>query len=236
MNQKNPAPVVKLGAVGKAYGEGIGRVEALSGISFDVKKGELAALCGPSGSGKTTLLNLIGGLDEPTSGSVEVEGRKLETLDRTALALLRRDRIGFVFQSHNLIPILTAYENAEFILALQKVPKSERRERTMEALGQVGLADLAGRLPSELSGGQQQRVAIARALAPRPAIVLADEPTASLDSKTAISLLDLIQELNQKLGVTFIFSTHDQRVMDRARRIIPLVDGRFVPSKVVPSK
>jgi putative ABC transport system ATP-binding protein len=221
--------IVKLTKIGKGYGEGAGRVEALRDVSLSVAAGEFLALCGPSGSGKTTLLNLIGALDTPTSGVIEVEGCSLGALSRRELARLRRDRIGFVFQAHNLIPILTAYENAEFTLALQKVPRRERRERAFAALASVGLAGLEDRLPAELSGGQQQRVAIARAIAPRPAIVLADEPTASLDSRSAVALLELMQALNERSGVTFIFSTHDSRVMERARRIVPLVDGRLAP-------
>jgi putative ABC transport system ATP-binding protein len=222
--------IVKLSKVGKGYGEGAGRVEALRDVSLSVAAGEFLALCGPSGSGKTTLLNLIGALDTPTSGTIEVEGCSLGALSRRELARLRRDRIGFVFQAHNLIPILTAYENAEFTLALQKVPRRERRERAFAALASVGLAGLEDRLPAELSGGQQQRVAIARAIAPGPAIVLADEPTASLDSRSAVALLELMQALNERSGVTFIFSTHDSRVMERARRIVPLVDGSLAPS------
>lgn len=221
--------IVKLSKVGKGYGEGAGRVEALRDVSLSVAAGEFLALCGPSGSGKTTLLNLIGALDTPTSGTIEVEGCSLGALSRRELARLRRDRIGFVFQAHNLIPILTAFENAEFTLALQKLPRRERRERALAALSSVGLAGLEDRLPGELSGGQQQRVAIARAIAPGPAIVLADEPTASLDSRSATALLELMQALNERSGVTFIFSTHDSRVMERARRIVPLVDGRLAP-------
>ena len=225
-----PTPVVDLQAIGKSYGAGAARVDALCDVSLQIAAGEFLALCGPSGSGKTTLLNLIGALDEPSTGSVRVDGRILAGLSKTELAKLRRDRIGFVFQAHNLIPILTAYENTEFTLALQKRPKAERRERTLAALQAVGLGALADRLPSELSGGQQQRVAIARAIAPNPAIVLADEPTASLDSVATAALLDLMQDLNQRLSVTFIFSTHDQRVMSRAKRLVPLVDGRLAAS------
>lgn len=226
--QSRVSTIVTLKEINKVYGEGVGRVDALRDIDLEIQAGEFLALCGPSGSGKTTLLNLIGALDLPTSGRIEVEGRDLQNMSRRQLAYLRRDRIGFVFQSHNLIPILTAYENAEFTLALQKVPFVERRRRALAALASVGLAEMANRKPSELSGGQQQRVAVARAIAPSPAIVLADEPTASLDAASASSLLELMQELNRQSGVTFIFSTHDPRVMERARRIVKLADGRIL--------
>lgn len=220
--------VVKIKNVHKSYGSGAGLVHALWDINVDIKAGEFVALHGPSGSGKTTLLNLIGALDQPSQGSIVIEGLDLATASAPRLAKLRRERIGFVFQAHNLIPILTAYENAEFTLALQRRPKAERYQRTMRALEQVGLSDFAHRLPAELSGGQQQRVAIARAIAPEPAIVLADEPTASLDSKVAHNLLDLMQKLNAEQGVTFVFSTHDPKVMARAGRLLPMADGRFI--------
>jgi putative ABC transport system ATP-binding protein len=223
-------PIVRVRQVGKSYGgdQRTATVTALSDINLDVMKGEFLALSGPSGSGKTTLLNLIGALDVPSAGTIMIENRVLGQMKRSDLSLLRRDRIGFVFQAYNLIPIMTALENAEFTLALQRRPKHERIALAMQALKQVGLGDFAGRLPRELSGGQQQRVAIARAIAPQPAIILADEPTANLDSKSAISLLDLMQDLNSRMGVTFIFSTHDPRVIERARRIVPMVDGRIV--------
>ncbi len=170
---------------------------------------------------------MIGALDQPTSGTVKIEGQDLSQLNRSKVSALRRDRIGFVFQSYNLIPVLTAYENAEFVLALQGVSTSERRERVMKVLKEVGLEGLEDRRPDEMSGGQQQRVAIARAIVTRPAIVLADEPTANVDSATAEALLDLMQELNQNDGVTFLFSTHDQRVIERAKRVIHLRDGKL---------
>jgi putative ABC transport system ATP-binding protein len=221
-----PESIVELRGVTKTYQQGAVEVAALRGLDLDIGAGEFTALCGPSGSGKTTALNLIGALDEPTSGTVRVDGRLLGELSRRELSHLRRDRIGFVFQAYNLIPVLSAYENAEVVLALQGVPADERRKRVMALLADVGLEGMETRRPDELSGGQQQRVAIARALAANPAIVLADEPTANVDSETAESLLELMVELNRSRGVTFLFSTHDPRVMDRARRIVRIVDGR----------
>ncbi len=219
-------PIVELDAVYKTYRQGNLEVRALRGLDLIVERGEFTALCGPSGSGKTTVLNLAGALDAPTRGRVLLEGVDLASLDRRARARRRRDRIGFVFQSYNLLPVLTAYENAELVLSLQNVPDAERRERVMGLLGEVGLAGLEDRRPAELSGGQQQRVAIARALAPDPAVVLADEPTANVDSETADQLLDLMEQLNRERAATFVFSTHDSRVMERARRIVHVVDGR----------
>jgi putative ABC transport system ATP-binding protein len=220
-------PIVRLDGTTKIYRQGPAEVRAVDDLSLEICPGEFAALCGPSGSGKTTVLNLIGGLDVPTRGSVYLEGRDLARLSRTELARLRRDRIGFVFQAYNLVPVLTAYENAEFVLALQGVARTERRKRVMTLLKEVGLDGLENRRIDQLSGGQQQRVAIARAIVPQPAIVLADEPTANVDSVTAESLLVLMERLNHGEGVTFLFSTHDQRVMDRAHRIIRLRDGRI---------
>ena len=218
--------IVQLDSVTKVYQQGQVQVTAVNNVSLAIERGDFAALSGPSGSGKTTLLNMIGALDVPSGGTVLVEDSDLSTLSRSRLSALRRDRIGFVFQAYNLVPVLTAYENAEFVLALQDVPENERRERVMAILKQVGLDGLENRRPDEMSGGQQQRVAIARAIVTNPAIVLADEPTANVDSATAIALLDLMQQLNQDERVTFLFSTHDQRVMDRARRLIRLHDGR----------
>ena len=202
-------------------------VKAVDNLDLQINPGEFSALCGPSGSGKTTILNMIGALDMPTSGTVYLEGRSLGSLRSGALSQLRRDRVGFVFQAYNLVPVLTAYENAEFVLALQNVPLIERRERVMAVLEEVGMADYVDRRPDELSGGQQQRVAIARAVVSNPAIVLADEPTANVDSEAANTILDLMEQLNEEKGVTFLFSTHDQRVMDRARRLVRLRDGRL---------
>ncbi len=217
--------MVELRDVTKRYQQGAIEVLALRGLSLSVEKGEFTALCGPSGSGKTTVLNLVGALDVPTSGTVLLEGRDLATLSRRALSHLRRDRIGFVFQAYNLMPVLTAYENAEIVLALQGVPQETRRAQVMQLLSDVGLAGMEDRRPDELSGGQQQRVAIARAIAADPAIVLADEPTANVDSETADKLLELMHELNRERGVTFLFSTHDPKVMERARRVVRVVDG-----------
>lgn len=220
--------VISIKDVTKIYQQGKIGVTAVRGLSLDIARGDFATLCGPSGSGKTTILNIIGALDVPSSGSVMMEGKDLATLSRTELSLLRRDRIGFVFQAYNLIPVLTAYENAEFVLAIQRVPAAERRERVMTMLKEVGLEGLENRRPDDLSGGQQQRVAIARAMVTNPAVILADEPTANLDSTTAGQLLDIMEHLNTVHGITFLFSTHDQRVIDRARRIITLRDGELV--------
>jgi putative ABC transport system ATP-binding protein len=223
---KEGDPIVELEEVTKVYQQGAVEVFALRGLSVRIEKGEFSALSGPSGSGKTTALNMIGALDRPTSGRVLLEGENLEALSRRELSQVRRDRIGFVFQAYNLIPVLTAFENAETVLRLQGVDPEERRERVMALLADVGLEGMENRLPNALSGGQQQRVAIARAIASSPAIVLADEPTANVDSETAEHLLDIMQKLNRMRGVTFLFSTHDPRVMDRASRIIRIVDGR----------
>lgn len=219
--------IIQLENVSKVYHQGKIDVTAIDDFSLTVNKGDFAALCGPSGSGKTTILNIIGALDVPTNGNVMLEGNNLAHLNRTTLSTMRRDRIGFVFQAYNLIPVLTAYENAEFVLVLQGTPEKERRERVMEMLKEVGLEGLEDRRPEELSGGQQQRVAIARAMVTQPAIILADEPTANLDSVSAASLLTIMEHLNTAHGITFLFSTHDQRVIDRARRVITLRDGKL---------
>jgi len=232
MKSKEKMPLVQLEKVSRIYQQGKLEVRAVSDLSIQLAAGEFSVLCGPSGSGKTTILNMIGALDEPSTGRVLLEGRDLASLGRSELARLRCRRIGFVFQSYNLIPVLTAYENAEFVLTLQNVPVQERRERVMAVLSDVGMAELADRRPDELSGGQQQRIAIARAIVPQPAIVLADEPTANVDSATADAILDLMEHLNRSQGVTFLFSTHDQRVMARARRLIHLLDGRLAQDEV----
>ena len=224
MEQTN---IITVENVSRLYLQGKVEVAALRSLSLQVSSGEFTAICGPSGSGKTTLLNLIGALDHPTSGRVIIEGQDLTSLNRQELSVLRRDRIGFVFQSYNLIPVLTAYENAELVLSVQGVSLSERKEKVMTLLKAVGLEGLEDRRPSELSGGQQQRVAIARALASDPAVILADEPTANVDSETAVLLLNLMQELNQSHQATFVFSTHDPRVMERARRLVHMVDGQI---------
>ena len=210
----------------KTYHQGELEVPALRGVDLDVLEGEFTALAGPSGSGKTTLLNIVGALDSPTGGSIQVAGTDVSDLGKGDAADFRLDLVGFIFQAYNLVPVLTAYENAEFTLLLRGVPQEERRERVEPLLERVGLGDMMDRKPHELSGGQQQRVAVVRALATRPRLVLADEPTANLDSETSGALLDLMLELNRELETTFVFSTHDQTVIDRARRVIRLLDGR----------
>ncbi len=212
----------------KIYDEESIPVYALNGVHMHIEEGEFTAIRGPSGSGKTTLLNIIGGLDAPTSGWVEINGQAVTSLKGKKLIDFRLFNIGFVFQSYNLIPVLTARENIEFIMLLQKRPAAEINKRVTELLSQVGLLDKANKRPSALSGGQQQRVAVARALAPKPQFILADEPTANLDSVSASNLLDIMNKLNQEENMTFIFSTHDQRVIDRARRVITLEDGKIV--------
>ena len=204
------------------------RARALAGVSVSIEEGEFSALAGPSGSGKTTLMNLLGTLDAPTEGTVRVDGTDVSLLSEAERSDLRLRNLGFVFQAYNLIPVLTAGENVEFVLLLQGVPSAERRERAVSLLGDLGLEELADKRPPEMSGGQQQRVAVARAIVSNPTIVLADEPTANLDSKTAEALLDLMLEMNRTRGVTFLFSTHDPRVMRRARRILHLSDGAIV--------
>ena len=222
----NEGPIVEMQGVTRVYRQGDIEVHALRGVDLQIFPGEFTAICGPSGSGKTTALNLIGALDQPTAGKVFIDGCDITTMGRRARSHLRRDRIGFVFQAYNLIPVLTAYENAEAVLALQGRGKAKRGD-VMKVLADVGLAGMEDRRPHEMSGGQQQRVAIARAIAAEPAVVLADEPTANVDSATAETLLDLMGELNTERGVTFVFSTHDPRVMAHARRIVTLVDGRI---------
>jgi putative ABC transport system ATP-binding protein len=217
--------VITTKGVTKVYDPDKIPVIALRGVDLEIEEGEFTAIVGPSGSGKTTLLNIIGGLDRPTEGYVEVGGHDISKLSDNRLIDFRKTHIGFVFQHYNLIPVLTAQENVEFVMLLQNRPKTERDARTEELLLSVGLEDKMDKRPSELSGGQQQRVAVARALAPKPDFILADEPTANLDSKSTENLLDLMAQLNQREKVTFVFSTHDQRVIDRARRVITLVDG-----------
>lgn len=219
--------VIEVRNLVKVYDGGGIPVRALDGVSLSVGSGEFVAIVGPSGSGKTTLLNLIGGLDQPTGGSVHVDGSELTAMDGDALTEFRLRHIGFVFQAYNLIPVLTARENVEFILLLQGAAKEERSARAVELLTDVGLKERMESRPAELSGGQQQRVAVARALASHPAFVLADEPTANLDSATAESLMRLMEHLNHEHGMTFLFSTHDPRVIRRARRIVTLEDGRL---------
>ncbi|MGB0347094.1 MAG: ABC transporter ATP-binding protein [Balneolaceae bacterium] len=217
--------VINVQDITKVYNKDKVPVYALNGINLEIKMGEFTAIVGPSGSGKTTLLNIIGGLDEPTTGNVFIQGTDMFSLKERKLIDFRLHHIGFVFQAYNLIPVLTALENVSFILQMQGIPNKECTERGLQLLHQVGLDDKVHKRPSELSGGQQQRVAVARALASKPNFVLADEPTANLDSKSATDLLDLMLELNEKEDITFIFSTHDQRVVERAKRVITLVDG-----------
>jgi putative ABC transport system ATP-binding protein len=207
---------------------GAAGVDALKSVSLKVEDGEFMAIAGPSGSGKTTLLNLIGALDVPTSGTVQVGGSSLSGLSRRQLADLRRDKVGFVFQAYNLIPVLTAAENAEYVLELQGMPAAKRRERVKEVFEKLGIAAFLDSRPPKMSGGQQQRVAVARAVAATPAVVLADEPTANLDQATGRALIEMMRELNQERGTTFVFSTHDPMVLEQADRVVRLVDGRIV--------
>jgi putative ABC transport system ATP-binding protein len=218
--------IVQIEKATRHYQDGEQVVEALRGLDLTIEQGEFTAIMGPSGSGKTTLLNLIGGMDTPTSGRVMVSGQEVSSMSKTQRSDLRRDHIGFIFQSYNLIPVLTAQENTEFVLLLQGKSEAERSARAKEILAAVGLAGMEGRRPAELSGGQQQRVAVARAIATKPTIVLADEPTANLDSETKAELIGLMRRMNEEEGVTFLFSTHDPEVIDVARRVVTLRDGQ----------
>ena len=220
--------IISIKNVEKIYNETVVPVHAINDVSLEFQEGEFAAIVGPSGCGKTTLLNLLGGLDEPTKGQIFIEDVDINTLNRRQKTDFRMKHIGFVFQAYNLIPVLTAMENVSFIMELQKIPKNERYGRAKSLLEAVGLGDRLNVRPSRLSGGQQQRVAVARALASKPRYVLADEPTANLDSKSTSDLLDIMRKLNVEEGITFIFSTHDQRVIDRAKRIIKLEDGKIL--------
>ena len=210
----------------KIYPQEPDPVEAVRGISIEIETGDFVAMAGPSGSGKTTMLNMIGGLTRPSRGQVWIGDREITEMSDKDLAQLRLERIGFVFQSYNLLPVLTALENAEFTLLLSGIPKDERRKKVLELFNKIGLSGLEHRKPGKLSGGQQQRVAVARAVVANPALILADEPTANLDSKASTELLDVMEQLNQDHGTTFLFSTHDPRVMERSRRLITLVDGQ----------
>ncbi len=207
-------------------------VKAVDDVSITIDPGEFTAIIGPSGSGKTTLLHLLGGLDNPNLGSVELAGTNIASMSGTELSDFRRDHIGFIFQAYNLIPVLSAEENIEYIMLLQGLPKAERHARVQDMLQQVGLEGLGDRRPNKLSGGQQQRVAVARAMASHPDIILADEPTANLDSKTGIALLDVMKHLNEAQGKTFVFSTHDEKIMERARRLIHMRDGKIERDEV----
>ncbi|MCF8303564.1 MAG: ABC transporter ATP-binding protein [Bacteroidales bacterium] len=218
--------IIEIKKLEKIYNDSSVPVHAVNGVDLDFEEGEFAAVVGPSGSGKTTLLNMVGGLDTPTRGDIYVNKTNIGDFKSSELIDFRLHNIGFVFQAFNLIPVLTARENVEFIMQLQGYSKEEREQRAMELLEAVGLGDRANNRPNKLSGGQQQRVAVARALASKPKFVLADEPTASLDSKSTETLLDIMEKLNREEKVTFIFSTHDQRVVKKARRIITIEDGK----------
>ena len=218
---------VRTQEVWKIYPQEPNPVKAVRGLSLDIESGDFVAMAGPSGSGKTTVLNLLGGLTRPSDGSIWIGGDEITEMPDKALARLRLERIGFVFQAYNLLPVLSAMENAEFTLLLRGVASSERHRRVRELFDQMGLEGLEDRFPGKLSGGQRQRVAVARAVVGEPALVLADEPTANLDSAASGALLDVMERLNREKGTTFVFSTHDPRVMERARRLITLIDGQI---------
>jgi len=220
-------PVIRAEAITKTYRSGEIEVHALKSVDLTIQSGEFTAIAGPSGSGKTTLLNIISGLDEPSSGRVLLAGKSISDMSGGELSDFRRDHIGFIFQSYNLIPVLTARENIEYVMMLQHVSKKNRHARVDEILKDVGLDGMAERRATQLSGGQQQRVAVARAMASNPDLILADEPTANLDSATGAALLDMMRDLNQTRGMTFVFSTHDQMIMDRAKRLVTLKDGQI---------
>ncbi len=223
--------VIKTKNITKVYNPKTIPVHALNGVDLSIEQGEFTAIVGPSGSGKTTLLNIIGGLDRPSEGNIVIDGTDIAHLNDNQLIDFRKEKIGFVFQAYNLIPVLTATENVSFVMLLQKQDKAKRIARAQELLKAVGLEDKMEKRPAELSGGQQQRVAVARALAAKPAFVLADEPTANLDSQSTTTLLDIMARLNKEENITCVFSTHDQRVIDRARRVITLVDGQISEDK-----
>ncbi len=223
----NNEKIIEAKGIIKTYDDSGVPVQAVRGIDYTLTKGEFTAIIGPSGSGKTTFLNVITGLDTPTEGEVWLSGRLLSKMSGNELSDFRRDHIGFIFQAYNLFPVLTVEENVEYIMLLQGVPKEERHNRVMSMLEKVGLADYAQRLPSRLSGGQQQRVAVARAMVSKPSLVIADEPTANLDSKTSGALLDMMRQLNEDTGMTFLFSTHDEIVMRRAKKLVVLTDGKL---------
>ena len=219
--------ILRTEKVMKTYMSGEVEVTALHEMNIAIKKGEFTAIAGPSGSGKSTLLNLLSGLDKPSSGKVFINQKPISDMSGNQLSDFRRDHIGFIFQSYNLIPVLTVKENIEYIMLIQGIAEAERLERVNDILRDVGLASMGDRRPSQLSGGQQQRVAIARAVVSRPDIILADEPTANLDSKTADNLINMMQTLNETKGITFLFSTHDKRIMDHSKRLIILKDGKI---------
>ena len=218
--------------VSKHFGEGEAQVHALREVDLDINIGDFAAIVGPSGSGKTTLLNILCGLDKVSSGDIQVSGRSLQDMSGSELAKFRREHIGLVFQAYNLIPVLTVMENIEYVMLLQNVPVAERKERVEKFLTEVGLEGKGNRFPVELSGGQQQRVAIARAMVSHPDIILADEPTANLDSETGVLLLDMMRKFNEDFQMTFVFSTHDPQIMERAKRMVTLTDGHIVSDEI----
>lgn len=224
--------VIDIKNVEKIYNDSEVKVHAVNGVSLSFEEGEFAAIVGPSGSGKTTLLNMLGGLDNPTSGEISIGGTDISSLKGSKLIDFRLHNIGFVFQSYNLIPVLTAKENTEFVMEMQGIPKEKRDDRVKELLQAVGLGERLDSRPSKLSGGQQQRVAVARALASKPKFILADEPTANLDSKSTENLLDIMEKLNKEEKITFVFSTHDARVVKKARRVITLEDGKILNDEV----
>ena len=224
--------VIKINNLTKTYTETEVPVHAVNGVNIEFAKGEFTAIVGPSGCGKTTLLNMIGGLEEPTSGSVEINGIDISTLSSSKLIEFRMKNIGFVFQAYNLIPVLTAKENVEFVMQLQGKSKIEMDDRTIPLLDTVGLSDKHNSRPNQLSGGQQQRVAVARALASKPMFIIADEPTANLDSKATAQLMDMMEQLNRDENITFIFATHDKRVFDKAHRIITIDDGKIISDEL----
>lgn len=231
MNQET-RDLIRAVNISRRYVSGEVTVEALRDLNLTIKRGEFTVIAGPSGSGKTTLLFIISGLDQPTSGIVMLDGREMSDMSGRELSDFRRDHIGFIFQSYNLIPVLSVRENIEYIMLLQGVPDSERRQRVSEILNEVGLSGIENRMPTQLSGGQQQRVAVARAMVSGPDIILADEPTANLDSHTGASLIDMMRDLNEKKGITFVFSTHDTMIMDRAKRLVTLKDGSIAEDEV----
>jgi putative ABC transport system ATP-binding protein len=225
MTTTEPHPAVRTEGVWKIFSQEAEEVQAVRDVSLSIQPGEFTALAGPSGSGKTTLLNLIGGLTRPTRGRILVDGRDVGGMSNQQVAQFRLEHVGFVFQAYNLLPVLTALENAEFPMLLQGVPADERKQRVRELFVRTGMEGLEDRRPGKLSGGQQQRVAVVRAVVSKPALVLADEPTANLDTLSGKALLDMMYELNQELRVTFVFATHDEHVMERSRRLIRMVDG-----------
>jgi len=218
--------LIRVRGVTKTYRAGVIEIHALRSVDLTIRRGEFTALAGPSGSGKTTLLNVISGLDMPTSGQVLLDGSSISDMAGNALSDFRRDHIGFIFQSYNLIPVLTARENIEYIMLLQGIPESERRKRVGDILAEVGMTGMEDRRPTQLSGGQQQRIAVARAMASQPDLILADEPTANLDSATGSALLEMMRNLNEQRGMTFLFSTHDPMIIERAKRLVVLRDGQ----------